>query len=81
MRILRGFCVGVLCLMIWILFSWLGAWWWISEYGLFSDQEYDIFMAPLWITIPMMIGVFGIIGGPLYYWIVEPIWNQLKDEP
>jgi len=77
-RLLRGLGFAVGAFFVWLVFSVLGSFWFIGEYGVFTEVEYSIWLLPPWISIPMTGGFLAIFIGPIYYWIIEPIrsWRE-----
>ena len=71
MRFLRGLGTGLLMFLVWIVFSILSAFSYIGEYGL--ESEFDITLVSPVFSIPMIIGFVGMVIGPLYYWVIEPV--------
>jgi len=78
MRFLRGLGTGAICFFVWVVVSFLSAMWVIGEYGLFSDVDPTL---PLIFSIPMTLSFFGMLIGPIYYWIAEPLWIRYKNKP
>ncbi len=76
MRFLRGFGVGIFGFGFWLVASIFAALSFIGkqEYG----QSYDSsLLNPIWMLM-VFVGFIIMVGGPLYYWIIEPIRYQNK---
>ena len=77
MRFLRGLGLGIVMFGLWMVASIFGALSFIGEQGL--DQDFDLGLVnPFWAFL-MVVGFLGMIGGPLYYWVIEPI--RMKGRP
>ena len=71
MRFLRGLALGIMMFGLWMVASIFGALNFIGEQGF--DQDFELgSINPFWAFL-MVVGFFGMFGGPLYYWVIEPI--------
>ncbi len=74
MRFLRGLGVGALGFGFWMVASIFGALSFIGEQD--SYQEYDPSLVnPIWMFM-IFIGFIIMVGGPIYYWVIEPFRNK-----
>ena len=80
MRFMRGIAVGFLFFIatMFAMFVVMG-----NTGGFGSDEEFSLDVAmqevPEWTTI-LLICMFGMCAGPIYYWIIEPVLEKRKKE-
>ena len=76
MRFARGLVIGIIGFFLWVIASVVAAFSWIGQEGLGVEPELAR-INPLF-SIPLIVGFFLMFLGPLYYWIVEPIFFPKK---
>ena len=76
MRLLRGLGAGIFGFGFWLVASIFAALSLINKQG--YGQKYESSLVnPIWMLM-VFVGFIIMIGGPLYYWIIEPIRYQNK---
>ncbi|MHA2387249.1 MAG: hypothetical protein ACXACW_00855 [Candidatus Hodarchaeales archaeon] len=74
MRFLRGIGVGVLGLGLLIVVFIFGLLGFIYEYGL--GQDYGLSIVKSFLLVLLIASFAIMVGGPLYYWVIEPIRDK-----
>ena len=80
MRFLRGIGVGILGFFLFIIagFVVIG-----NTIGFINNGDFDFSIAmeetPIW-TVLMLVGFIGMIFGPIYYWLIEPLLQKRKNK-
>ena len=63
---LKGAIIGLLGLVVWLVAS-------LIE-GIIQGLSYE----STWIVWLVYLGFFTMIGGPAYYWAIQPIWKRIR---
>lgn len=77
MRFARGLLIAIVSFFLWVVASIFGALALVGDQGI--DAEFSLDNVPIFWRILMIIGFAGMFLGPLYYWILEPIFRKPKE--
>lgn len=81
MRFLRGLGLGILGFFLWVVASIIGAMVFIGDQGIGEEFEMGLLFesSPI-VALFLVLGFAIMFLGPIYYWIIEPVFRKKKDD-